>query len=181
MTPRKLCSVVIPDADVIISLHAIGRWEAVLNGYRVFVAKTVIEEADHFYNMRTTNPSIGTIEIRSQIATGKLDEFEVLASTSALLFAEGAKYGAPIIHDGEFECIAGVFTNTVPEARICLIDEAAIRYASLVGLRKDCISVEALLDSCGVNERVEYRLSERRFAKIADVANQERLDRLLRS
>ncbi len=165
---------IIPDADVVIDLHALGLWDSFVEKNGVYLADTVRREA-HFY---TAGGKQFPIDLTDDIDSGKVTIIALNASDKYPLLQEAQKMGARGgIDPGEEETLAAVFT-TYPELTLCFKDEGAIVWAVLVGLKDKCISVEHALQQCGLGRKLVSGLSEERFQRIVKAAELERVQKL---
>ncbi|MCK4607304.1 MAG: hypothetical protein KAU35_08425 [candidate division Zixibacteria bacterium] len=177
---------IIPDADVVIDLHALGLWDSFVEKNNVYLADTVVGEA-RFYpvgRMQFSSDPNNTyipknpVDLTDDIDSGKITIIALNASDMIPLLQEAQKMGAhDRIHPGEEETLAAVFT-THPELTLCFKDRGAVECAVLVGLKDKCISVECALQQCGLGRKLAYGLSEKRFRRIVKAAEQERVQKL---
>lgn len=172
MTTRKSCSIVIPDADVIIELHKLGYWKSIVESYDIKIAGKVFGEA-HFYE--NSSGRMLPTDLPTNKANHEIEVFDLDAIDLNPLLNECRRIKAPEIDDGERESIAAIFTEKYPDCKLCLIDRAAITCTVMVGRGGQCLSVENLLKNIGIATSLTVKLTDRRFQQIHREATAQRI------
>ena len=167
---------VIPDADVIIHLLEFGLWETIISQFRVQVPTTVAKKEVTHYSPQHDPSSKKYIDLTTETRIEMIDPgVDDLTTTKSQIdrFSTTRE-----IHDGEFYCISAVYTDPSSESLLCLKDAAAIYVSVLIGLKERLLSIEALLQKCSLKIPLPYPLSEKRFSKIVQEAEAERIQKL---
>lgn len=177
----------IPDTDVIVHLHELGKWDDFIIHYSVHVPKYIVDKEANYFTERGVEfsgdkndamRSTKKINLAEEIAAGKISQIDLNASDKTPLLKEANNMGAMDgLDKGEEEILAAVFPSE-SEFTACLMDQLAIRCAVLVGLKDKCISVEKALQACGKVKHLDNALTEERFQRIVKHAEQERVQKL---
>ncbi|MCK5117277.1 MAG: hypothetical protein KAR44_11805 [Candidatus Aegiribacteria sp.] len=156
MKPR----LVILDADVVIHLNEIGKWDAILESYDIILPEIVaMQEADYFDDGTGCNK---TIPIQSCIEKGIIqiehaDQSEIISIQEKL----GSTFEANFdVHIGELEAMAVLIRYNTPETAICTGDTAAVIALCWLDLSERIVSLESLLARCGHTASVRRNFSE---------------------
>jgi len=177
MSP-KLNSVAL-DADVSINLFKLGLWDRTLNKFDVYLAETVYEDEALYYQVLDDDQIVKKyIDFSPDIKSGSLKVLETKAVDMESMYKEMNKMNAPLIDPGETETIAAAYLSKVENLKICLIDEAAIKCAVIIGLKNQCLSFEKLIDEFSLDDKLEPVLKHSRFSRIVKEAETHRIQLL---
>ncbi|MBF0523279.1 MAG: hypothetical protein HQL24_09525 [Candidatus Omnitrophica bacterium] len=151
------------DADIVIDLHKIGLWKAVVSRYKVHLPSTIIGEIKHYWK---GNEQVA-IDLVPEIKAGDVVEVSVdpIDQKKVYDLLESKKVEA--IHDGEREALSFMYFHNDEEFRIALKDKAAIRAAVVLDIIDNSLSVETLLKEAGAlrqKSELPYELTEKRFS-----------------
>ncbi|MCK4505362.1 MAG: hypothetical protein KAW14_07085 [Candidatus Aegiribacteria sp.] len=156
MKPR----LVILDADVVIHLNEIGKWDAILESYDIILPEIVaMQEADYFDDGTGLTK---TIPIQSCIEKGIIqiehaDQSEITLIRGIL----GSTFDANFeVHIGELEAMAILIRRNTSETAICTGDTAAVIALCYLDLSERIVSLESLLAKCGHTAAVRDNFSE---------------------
>jgi len=135
-----------PDADIIIHLHAVGLWDVVKAGFRVHVPSTIVREVWHYKDPHGFSVPI---DLPAQVATGEIAElaadqddlFEVVACFTPE-FLEG-------LHVGELEALALIWRGKYAEGWFCTCDWKAIEALAALGFAERGAAAEIVLRAVG--------------------------------
>ena len=169
---------IIPDADVVIDLVRLDLWKHFVQKYDVIVAETVVNESI-LAKSGEFGEKLVAIDLEKDAQSGIITIESANASDLVQMQEIAKQFAAPAIHDGELETTGIVFKRAQDDdIKLCLIDEAAIKYAVLIGLKDNCTSVEDALCQVGLGKKMDWKLSARRFRTIVDSAFTERVQKL---
>lgn len=156
---------IIPDANVIIRLHELHKWQVLVNNYDVMISETVVEECE-FYNDPITKKKI-IIDLKNSTEIG-IFAFEAskLSEIDSILRKKGRS-----IDDGEKESIAAVYNKIYPDAILCLAERAAIISAVLLGLKDNMVSPETAFSNIGQTLKIGCEYSESSFRSVLKEAS----------
>lgn len=156
MKPR----LAILDADAVIHLHELDRWEHVVTSCQVLLPETVARKECRFYEDEKGN-RIG-IRLEESILSGAIRvESASVAEVSSVQESLGREFKSLYeIHFGELEAMAILIREEKGHTRICTGDTAAIIALCCLDYGDNAVSVERLLDSCGCSANVERNFTE---------------------
>jgi len=135
-----------PDADIIINLHAAGLWQAVATSYRIVVPSIIAHEAQ-FY--RDEQDQRHDIDLQSQVVAGEVDELSASPAELAALQNRFTSDRLEGLHAGEQEALALVLSGAFAEGRVCSGDRAAIQALAALGFGDRGVSLERALQAIG--------------------------------
>ena len=131
------------DADLVIDLFALGKFDLLAKQHQIHVASTVIDEIKFYVKGDVKYP----IEFRKNyVNTGRVTELS--ASHEDVIAVYNKIPNSLSIHDGEIESLAILVVNE--ELTFCTCDCAAIRALPFLDCSDRGISVEKLLKASGV-------------------------------
>ena len=152
---------VILDADAVIHLNELGRWERVVEAYQLILPETVAFRECRYYENEAGYRI--QINLRKLVESGKIQVES--ASTSEITFIQeklGKKFRKSYeIHFGELEAMAVLLRKEKKCTEICTGDTAAIVALCCLDYGENVVSVETLLSKCGYSARVERNFSEK--------------------
>lgn len=156
MKPR----LVILDADAVIHLCELGKWDALVRAYEVVLPETVAYSECRYFEKE--DGSRVRIRIREMAETGILrvesaSHSEVVDIRNRL----GKTFNAfHDIHIGEIEAMV-VLENEPEGSVICTGDTAAVKALCFLNHSSRLVSVESLLCMCGHTVGVEWNFTEK--------------------
>lgn len=153
------------DADVVIGLHKMGYWNAVVTKYVVYVWDTVASESKYYYD------KVGEkvpIDMQNYKECGKIKIVSVSAEEISDVYNRLKDYRISGCGPGETECISIIKTNKYPTMFICLKDMVAIKALAYLGLNEKAISVEEVLIHSGIRnvKQKGYQYSKKKFKSL---------------
>lgn len=156
MKPR----LVILDADAVIHLHELDRWEKVVDFYQLLLPETVaLKECRYFENESgyEVKISIGDLisSCRIQVKSASVSEIAQIQKKLGKQFNSFHE-----IHFGELEAMAVLLREEKHSTRICTGDTAAVVALCCLDYGENVISVETLLSGCGFSAKVGGNFSE---------------------
>jgi len=157
-------SLLLLDADIVIDLHKIGLWKAVISQYKVHLPSTVIGEIKHYWK---GNEQVA-IDLAPEINGGEVVEVSVDPIDQKKVFDLLVSKKVDAIHDGEREALSFMYFHNDETFCIALKDHAAIRAAVVLDIIDKALSVESMLKEAGVLRQkfpLPYELTEKRFSK----------------
>lgn len=145
-----MLSLLLLDADVIINLHELGLWEAIIKKYKVYVASTVIHvEATYFEDKEKQRVKI---DLRENLKENLIQEVSSSAEEQKrirdLLNKKKLSYITP--DAGELEAMAIVNEKKISGLQFCTIDVLAQKIMIHLGLEEDIVAFETVLQELGV-------------------------------
>ena len=156
----------LPDADVVIGLHELNLWNKVLNCCQIYLASTVIQEVQHYWN------SAGErilIDLAPHITSGKIIVLDGSPEIQAEILNKLIKSNLDGLHAGELESIAIIYTKDIIDLQFCIKERAAIKAVAFLNLKESSISVEQALRDINVLGKKQVLLpvySKKRFDNI---------------
>lgn len=153
------------DTDVIIGCHKLGYWKGILSNYSIHVGSVVVGETQH-YPDRDGNKI--EIDLHPYIERKEITELSASLEEIAAVLDRLKEPKLDGIHDGELESITITDSNKVPGLKFCLIDKAAIRAVSYLGLEERVMSFEEALVNRGIirpRARIPEEYTKKRFEK----------------
>jgi len=153
----------LPDADVIIELHKLGKWNGVTSGYKIHIASTVLKEVTHYVDDSGTKIPI---DLSGDISSGKVAEDSATPQQIQALLQRIPRDKIEL-DPGELESITIIANRDSDDLKICAIDKAAIKALSFLDLRDRAVSFEEVLVGCGIWKKgdkvADHRLTKKRF------------------
>lgn len=141
-------ALVLLDADVVIEIFRLGIWDHLVNKTSIYIAATVAEESDHYFDPVTQQKH--SIDLMAEaeagritILDGNIDEIKKVDKTCREHLID--------LDAGELESIAVTIDG---HYRFCTADKAAVLAMAVLDLREQSISLEELLRRHGVTSRV---------------------------
>ncbi len=155
-------SLLLLDADIVIDLHVLGNWKAIVGSYKIHLPATVVSEIKHYPQGNQLIP----IDLNVYINSGKVTVVSVDIQEQTRIFEQLRNDNVDGIDPGELEALCYMLITS--DIRIALKDHAAIRAAAFLSITDRALSVEQVLKEVGilrVKDQVSYELSEERFRK----------------
>lgn len=143
---------VILDANVIITAHALGVWNALTNQYQIYVPTTVLVSEAKYFNSMVTGQKI-EINMNSYLIAGKIHEIQSTAYNLKYLQDTVSENFFQALDPGELEALALLNSGLHPGFLFCTGDQSAIKAMSVLGLGSQAISFEKLLTSTGLKTK----------------------------
>lgn len=148
---------VLLDAGPVIALHSAGIWEQFCDRYEVVVSEIVASDEALWHSRDEVTGDRAVIDLREAQAQGLV---VIQAATTGELLSLTSRFDTVFaggLHDGELEALALLCERSDFEHTIfCAGDGAAIQAAVMVGMDERCDSLESLLDSVGLSQRLEW-------------------------
>ncbi|MEW6108516.1 MAG: hypothetical protein AB1632_05000 [Nitrospirota bacterium] len=147
------------DADVIIDLHKLGLWKQVTKSHKVFVPSIILHKEVYYYEDESGHHPI---DLEKDIGA----TFSELSCSVRELMSFKERFDRVFqeeLHDGEKEAL--VLLQKQEDLVLCTCDYAAIKALALLDLAEQGISFENLLKKSGMNKKLEYKHTEKRFKK----------------
>lgn len=149
------------DADVIIDLHRVGLWKQITKFHQINIPSIILHREVYFYE--DDNGARHNINLDEEIG---ITINELSCSAEELLsFKENFdRVFQEELHDGEKEAL--ILLQKKDELVLCTCDHAAIKALALLDLSDQSISFESMLKKAGINKKLEFKHTEKRFKKI---------------
>ncbi|MDI6890258.1 MAG: hypothetical protein QMC83_04875 [Thermodesulfovibrionales bacterium] len=148
------------DADVIIDLHRLSVWEHIIKNHKVHIPSIILHKETYYYEDKRgiRHP----IDLEKEIG---VTIYELSCSAEELLsFKEQFdRVFQEELHDGEKEAL--VLLQKQEDRLLCTCDHAAIKALALLDLTEQGISFENLLKKTGINKKLEFKHTEKRFKR----------------
>ena len=144
---------VLLDADVIIDLHTLDLFTKICSAYKVYVTRTVFNEATYYKQGGRVYP----LDIKGKVTI--IDDVSLESLETVQNEAREALLG---IDPGEKECIACLH-ETEEDFIFCTCDQAAIKLVAYMALEHQAMSVEMALRNIGYQKTLYPRHFEKTF------------------
>jgi hypothetical protein len=165
---------VLLDADVIIELHRVGAWNALLQRYRIGVFEIIARREVMFW--KNERGERVDIELNEYEKTGLI---QIHSASIPDLQGTLQAFSADMrdrLHSGEIEAISVLRRLcSCQEALFCTGDRKACEAVVLLGLSENGISLERLLSRAGLKKPIRMHFTESRFKKIQETASVQRI------
>lgn len=132
------------DADVIIDLLELDKFNTLVEACDIYLATTVINEVQYFHRSGKDIP----VDLRREYVDKNLI-VELLASVEDLQEAHKLIPPCYRLHDGELESLAVLLSRD--DLTFCTFDAAAIRVLPFLELSDRAICLEELLKQAGIS------------------------------
>jgi len=134
--------IILLDADVIIYLLKIGKFESLLKNHTVYITETIVYEVQYYEN------ELGEriyVDLGDYHRKNKLRVINDASTLAIQQFSEqiAQKRFLPEIHEGEKSCIVLLTLNR--DYKFCTGDAAALKVLGYLGLSEQAVSLEELL------------------------------------
>jgi len=153
---------VLLDADVVIWLSENGIWDQLIDRARVALARTVVQEVDHYYDPATQAQK--RISLKPYVTSKRIEIVDADKDTTRKVLEKCGKYVS--LHKGELESVAYV-AKPGSDALLCTGDGGAIRAMVLLDLNEQAVSLEEMLRRSGLARSFAghdvYQFSEKKF------------------
>lgn len=153
------------DADVIIDLHKLGLWKQITKSHKVSIPSIVLHKEVYYYEDENGHHHID-LEREAGVT------FSDLSCSAQELLGFKERFDRVFqeeLHDGEKEAL--VLLQKQEDLLLCTCDHAAIKALALLDLSAQGISFEGLLKKSGMNKKLEYKHTEKRFKNILSEGN----------
>ena len=170
---RKLGYVLL-DANVIIEAYALGVWNKLLDRTKTVIPSTVVQDEAFYFDKKKSGKRLA-IDLNEFIDSGRI--LEVGATATELqnlrnIFDDLTLEG---LDPGELEALALLHTSELKGAVFCTADKAAIRALALMGCCESGISMEELLQICGLQKPLELQYKRKFFEEQLAIGKQNRI------
>lgn len=148
------------DADVIIDLHKLGLWKQITKNHQINIPSIILHREVYFYEDDSGTRHNITLDNEIGVTVNELS-----CSAEELLSFKGNfdRVFQEELHNGEKEAL--ILLQKQEDLLLCTCDYAAIKALALLDLSDKGISFENLLKKSGINKKLEYKHSEKRFRK----------------
>jgi hypothetical protein len=151
------------DADVIIDLHRLGLWKQITKSHKVSIPSIILRKEVYFYE--DENGIRHNINLDKEIGI----TFNELSCSAEELLSFKERFDRVFqedLHEGEEEAL--VLLQKQEDLLLCTCDHAAIKALALLELPTQGISFENLLKKTGINKKLEFKHTQKRFKKYLD-------------
>ncbi len=154
------------DADVIIDLHKLGLWKQITKNHQINIPSIILHREVYHYEDEKGRRYPIDLEKEVGVTINELScsAKELLSFKEQLdcVFQEE-------LHDGEKEAL--VLLQKQENLLLCTCDHAAIKTLALLDLSAQGISFENLLKKTGINKKLEFKHTEKRFKRCLSEGN----------
>jgi hypothetical protein len=148
---------VLLDAGAIIHAHRVGAWLHLCASYRIVVPAVVANEAAFFIDDQGKRVPI---DLNADFASGKVTRYVADASDFAATAATLPKQLRGRIDDGELEALTYLRNVGGKDTAFVSADGAAIEATVLIGVSEVAMSLELVLQKCGLTKLLPYEHTE---------------------
>ncbi len=157
------------DAMIVVSLHEMGLWQALLTKADIVVPRIVAETECQYW--KSENGTGGPIDVLADRRSGLVEIREANASDfeeTRQIFDASLRDG---IDDGEMEalCLLRCWGDDPP--KFCTADRLAVVGLCLLRMSRLAVSVEEILQGVGLGRAVPAELSRERLAIYLELGN----------
>ncbi len=149
------------DADVIIDLHRLAIWGQITKDHKVHIPSIVLHKEVYYYE--DNNGIRHYIDLEKEIEV-TINELSCTAEELLSFKNEFDRVFQEELHDGEKEAL--ILLQKKDDLVLCTCDHAAIKALALLDLSDQAISFESMLKKAGINKKLEFKHTEKRFKKI---------------
>ena len=139
---------ILVDANVIIELHLVERWEVYTREHSVAIPQIIAKEALFSDSGDIRRKRIAEIT-QNAITSGNILEFSADEEELLRLNEHFDDLFLENIHAGEYEALALLLTNRCQEYNFCSADAVALRAAAMLGLSDRCVCLDNTLREIG--------------------------------
>lgn len=153
------------DTDVIVDCNELGYWKGLLSNYDVCVGSIVASEVRYYHDEEGNKVAL---DLQAHITPKEIVELSASPQEMSSVLDKLRESKLDGLESGELECITIAYTNQIPELKLCIIDHAAIKAVSYLGLESKTLSLQEVLITCGMlrrKEQIPYTCSKKRFDK----------------
>ena len=155
-TTKPRC--VLLDANIVIEAHALKIWTELKDRYELILPSiVVINEVKYFHSSKRGSKSI---RLGEQITRGEVHQLTATVEEYAELYKIFDSVFLQTLDSGETEALALLQANRTPEAFFCTSDAPAIKALAMLGLSRQGISMEMLMNKVGLAKRLETQFTE---------------------
>lgn len=148
------------DADVIIDLHRLGVWKHVIKNHNIHIPSIILHR--EVYHYEDEKGRRYPIDLEREIGV-TINELSCLAEELLSFKEQFDCVFQEELHDGEKEAL--VVLQKQEDLLLCTCDHAAIKALALLDLSAQGISFENLLKKTGINKKLEFKHTEKRFKR----------------
>lgn len=144
------------DANIVLELHVLGIWHAVLSKCQVTLTASVVQESQFFENAH------GEKTFTNLEAEHQQQLFDVVAIPVSQVQAFRDKFKPDYLSRldlGETESLVHLLATT-EEYRLCSADAIVFKVLACLGMEEQGISLEVLLNSIGLGRFLPVKLCE---------------------
>ena len=144
------------DAGPIIKLFELSLWDAFIARCDVTICRTVADEA------KWASQDYGDLQIdlEAEEAKGHIHIVDVEVSTVKAFYEKFDPSYQIILHDGEKETLAFLYTST-EKWLVCAGDKAVFKTLGVMGLSEQGISLEKILADIGLGRQMDWPYTEK--------------------
>ena len=148
------------DADVTIDLHRLGIWKHVIKNHNIYIPSVILHREVYYYEdeKRKRYP----IDLKKEVGV-TINELSCSAEELLSFKEQFDCVFQEELHDGEKEAL--VLLQKQEDLLLCTCDHAAIKALALLDLSAQGISFENLLRKTGINKKLEFKHTEKRFKR----------------
>ncbi len=148
------------DADVIIDLHRLGVWKHVIKNHNIHISSIILHR--EVYHYEDEKGRRYPIELEREIGV-TINELSCSAEELLSFKEQFDCVFQEELHDREKEAL--VLLQKQEDILLCTCDHAAIKALALLDLSTQGISFENLLKKTGINKKLEFKHTEKRFKR----------------
>jgi hypothetical protein len=148
------------DADVIIDLHRLGIWKHVIKNHNIHIPSIILRR--EVYHYEDEKGRRYPIYLEKEIGV-TINELSCSAEELLSFKEQFDRVFQEELHDGEKEAL--VLLQKQEDLLLSTCDHAAIKALALLDLTEQGISFENLLKKTGINKKLEYKHTEKRYKK----------------
>ena len=145
---KKSIRLLLLDANVILQLHAIARWEAVVERCEVLITEAIRDEA-LYYEDASSGEQV-EIDLQPDIDRGQIILVRVPLDVTSRFCERFSPTFAQKLDPGEAEALAHL-ADVQPACSICSADKIVWRTLGVLGLGEQGLSLEEVLDRIGMS------------------------------
>ncbi len=134
------------DANVVIQVFKLGRWNELVDRCDIWLAATVVQEAKFYTD---DNRDLHPIDLTSDVVGGRVSQFEVLPSEMSAFRNSFDPSYLEKLDDGETESLA-FLVNSTEQYLICSADKIVYRVLGNLKRSEQGISLEEILQQIGL-------------------------------
>lgn len=145
------------DANIVIALFHHGLWQAVVSRCELFLAETVIDEADFFEDQSGRECRI---DLQPDIEAGRIRVFAVSAREVAAFRDRFDPVYARKLDDGETESLVFCLREDEPY-RLCSSDAIVFKVLARLDRCEQDVSLEEVLHELGLSRPLQWQYTKR--------------------
>lgn len=164
---RKLSCLL--DANVVIECYKLGVWEALIERTEAVVPDAVAEDEALFFPKGEARIPI---DLPDLAARGRIRRVGASLLQLDAMFSRFTESLRQDIHAGEAEALAYLLSGTEPDLAFCSGDCTALHRLALLDLRDSAVSLEELLDKCGLSKPLRPEYTRECMRKQLDIGSE---------